>query len=108
MTFKYNKRIIIKTARKLLFLKSKILRSPIFFIDKVINFDRTIEIYGWAIFKDKINKIEIYFNDLYLGKAFYGQHRKDIKEKYPFINNSEYSGFYYKFQIKDYIKKKVI
>lgn len=52
-----------------------------------------ITIVGWAISSMGIHRIEIYCDNVFLGTAYYGITRSDVQRHYPFIANSEKSGF---------------
>lgn len=62
--------------------------------DNIILMYNTVEVLGWAISPDIIDRVEIYFDDTLLGNASYGLPRPDVNSAYPHIKNSVYSGFY--------------
>ncbi|MCQ2009541.1 Ig-like domain-containing protein [Sporolactobacillus sp. STSJ-5] len=59
------------------------------------NVSGDINITGWLLDQEDINKIEVIIDKTVVGNATYGLQREDIKEIHPEFNNS-YSGYEYK------------
>ena len=77
--------------------EERVSTPPIYFCcDRAeILFD-TLEVSGWAIASQGIDKVEIFCDDELLGKARYGSLRPDVEKVYPFIKNSDESGFLFR------------
>jgi len=73
--------------------------------DKIELTSSKIEISGWAISSHKIDRVEIYLDDILTGKAKYGIIRPDVENRYPYINNSIASGFYLSSTLKKQVFK---
>jgi lipopolysaccharide heptosyltransferase II len=61
--------------------------------DRVAILFDTVEVSGWAVAPQGIEKVEIYCDGMLLGNAIYGQLRFDVQEAFPLIQNSDRSGF---------------
>jgi len=53
----------------------------------------SVNISGWAISPNGIDRIDIYLDTILLGSACYGQERPDVEKVFPHIKDSRYSGF---------------
>jgi lipopolysaccharide heptosyltransferase II len=63
------------------------------YCDKAILGPGNIEVAGWAISTHGIDRVEVYCKDNLLGHASCGSLRPDVQAVYPFIKNSDKSGF---------------
>ena len=61
--------------------------------DKALLGPGNIEVAGWAISPHGIDKVEVHCDNRLLGNASYGSLRPDVQAVYPFIKNSDKSGF---------------
>jgi MoaA/NifB/PqqE/SkfB family radical SAM enzyme len=52
-----------------------------------------VEIYGWALDRELVSKIEIVINDITVGNARLGLERRDLERIYPNFKNSAKSGY---------------
>ncbi|MDR6878738.1 hypothetical protein [Bacillus sp. 3255] len=52
-----------------------------------------VEVIGWAIDKDGINKLNVYLDEQLVGNAIHGISRPDVRKAYPDIKDSDKSGF---------------
>ena len=73
----------IKTAFHL--VRKIPVRSILLSCDSVKLVHNTIKISGWAIARGKIEKIEVYFNEKFLGETLPKFSRPDVKSVYPFM-----------------------
>ena len=88
------KPIVKKVFNKLLQIKNRLTNIKVF-CDKIEIYSNTIDITGWALAKDGIDKVEVYLNDDFLGEADYGLCRIDVGEAYPSVEGSGNSGFHF-------------
>jgi len=69
---------------------------PVVVLENPINAQKVsgvLPIYGWAIDKKGITKIELFIDDQSIGNIPYGGTRTDVKNAYPDYPNAENSGF---------------
>lgn len=52
-----------------------------------------LQLRGWALHQDGVEKINVYLDDQFIGEATYGILREDVALVYPTIQGSEKSGF---------------
>jgi len=62
-------------------------------IDEASIKDGQLVVRGWAISPVGISRVKVYVNDKFVGSCFYGEPRPDVKRSYPYVNQSELSGF---------------
>lgn len=78
---------------------------PIGFID-IPAFDETIsgtiEIAGWALDEIKIDRVEIYLDGQFIGKATYGNPRPDVEHDYPGRPGTPNFGFIFNLNTASY------
>lgn len=53
-----------------------------------------MEVSGWAISTEKIKYIKFFIDDEFIDHAVYGLPRPDVKNVYPAVEGSDFSGFY--------------
>ena len=54
---------------------------------------QSITVSGWAVSKNGIKQVKVYFDGKHVGNAKYGLKRADIKKAYPTYKNSSLSGY---------------
>ncbi|WP_424767316.1 hypothetical protein [Paenibacillus sp. sgz302251] len=52
-----------------------------------------LQLRGWALHKDRVEHINVYLDDQFVGEATYGISREDVALVYPTIQGSEKSGY---------------
>jgi hypothetical protein len=62
-------------------------------IDEASIKDGHLVVRGWVISPAGISRIKVYVNVRFIGTCFYGELRSDVKRSYPYVNQSELSGF---------------
>ncbi len=63
--------------------------------DDALIFSDVLEVSGWAISKEGIDRVEVYCDGVFLGNALYGLPRTDIQSIFSAVKNSLNSGFFF-------------
>ncbi|MFO0753892.1 MAG: glycosyltransferase family 9 protein [Thermodesulfovibrionales bacterium] len=63
--------------------------------ESALFFSHMVEVSGWAISREGIERIDIYCGDALLGTATYGQPRPDVESAFPSVAGSLHSGFFF-------------
>lgn len=71
----------------------RIISSPILYCGSAEVFCNGIEVSGWALSPEGIEKVELYLNGSFLGIARYGLSRPDVQVAYPRVTDSINSGY---------------
>jgi SAM-dependent methyltransferase/GT2 family glycosyltransferase len=62
----------------------------------------TVCVRGWAVYREKIQSVLVYLDDILCGEAFYGFARPDVANGYPDCGNNVHLGFAYRLDSSKY------